>query len=181
MLIPNTRLFAAGDVLTGTMLNQTVSSMGNFMLGKPIAFMYGATTQSIATGGALVTWDAEIIDRDNGHSTTVNTDRYTATTPGYYRVNASLYFAASTAGSIRQAIIYKNGAAVTGGTAGVRYTAAAVPNGALIVQSPTLLVYLNGTTDYVQIYANQDTGAALNVHNVTLTATSSFIVEWVSL
>lgn len=181
MLVPNTRLFAAGDILTGAMLNQTVTSVSNFILGKPIASLYNTTPTSIATGGALVLWTTETVDRDNGHSTTTNTDRYTAATPGWYRVNATIYFAASTAGSIRQANIYKNGAVVTGGTGGVRYTAAAVPNGAIIVNSPTVLVYLNGTTDYVQVYANQDSGAGLNIHNATAGATSSFVIEWVSL
>ena len=181
MLIPNTRLFAAGDVLTGAMMNQTVTSLGNFMLGKPIAFLTRTTTQSIATGGALALWTSEVVDRDNGHSNTTNTDRYTAATPGWYRVTSTIYFAASTAGSIRQVLIYKNGAVVTGGTGGVRYTAAAVPNGAILTSSPTVFVYLNGTTDYVQVYANQDTGAALNIHNATAGATSSFVIEWMSL
>lgn len=173
MLVPTTRLFQAGEQLTGSMLNQTVTSLGNFMLGKPIAFLYQTTAMSVTTTNTAIKFEAETVDRDGGHSTTSNTSRYTAKTPGYYKVSGVVVYDNPGAQMV-SALVGKNGSIVAGGETRVlgqsNYQA---------VSSPAVLVYLNGTTDYVEIYGRVATTATNTVYSSPLS--SSMTVEWVSL
>lgn len=181
MIVPTTRLFAAGDILTGAMVNQTVTSLGNFLLGKPVCALYSSVAQTPFVSGtaSAITFDTEIVDRDNGHSLSVNTSRYTAATAGYYRVSGSVHFASSVLGSYRLAYIGKNGTAVAGSGSMMRWTAGVVATGALTVTTVPTLVYMNGTTDYVELFGQQDTTAGTSA--AAADRASGMTVEWVSL
>ena len=179
MLVPNTRLFAAGEVLSGAILNQTVTSLGNFLLGKPIASLYQTTTvTSVGTTATVIGFDAETIDRDGGHSTSTQNSRYTAQTPGWYRVSGTVVFDTST-NLVWTVYLTKNGSAnpVTGSYNRLRLGASA--GGGLSVPMSTTLVYLNGSTDYVELTAVVGTIAV----NTAISAgnTSNMSLEWVSL
>jgi hypothetical protein len=109
MLVPSTRLFQAGEVETGAYLNSAVTNLGNFMLGKPIAQMRQTVAQTFTNStAAAVTFTTEDVDRDNGHSNSVNTSRYTAQTAGWYRISGATSFASNTTG-VRAAYWYLNG------------------------------------------------------------------------
>ena len=98
-----------------------------------------------------VTWtkilyDTELFDTNNNFASS----RFTPTVAGYYQINGNGRFSNAVAGSTLYFGIYKNG---------VQYTlvgsgAASTPRA---IQAATLM-YMNGTTDYVEFWAYQNSG-----------------------
>jgi hypothetical protein len=73
--------------------------------------------------------------------------RFTPTVAGYYQINASVYVTA--APQFLRADIYKNGSQVAGGVHTNQQT---------YLSNVSDLIYMNGTTDYVELYATQASG-----------------------
>ena len=84
----------------------------------------------------------------------VSTGRFRPTVAGYYQVNAALR-QASPSGGQWAAVLYKNGAAYKGGT-DLGFPGAGNAQGVL-----SALVYLNGSTDYIEIFAFSDVGGMI--------------------
>lgn len=174
MIVPSTRIFTAGEVETGAYLNSAVTNLGNFMLGRPIAALRQTVAQTFTTGvGSTITFDTEDIDRDNGHSLTTNTDRYTAQTAGWYWVSGSVSFVGNATGT-RSAALYKNGTILN--TSQNRVFVNAATN-ALVPTSALVYLALN---DYITIQGNQNSGGNLN-SVVTAGTQSCLQLVWVSL
>lgn len=156
MLVPSTRLFQAGEITTGAYLNSGVSNLGNFLMARPITVLTTNAVQSIPTSAyTAIQFQVETLDRDNAHSTTTNTDRFTAQTAGWYQFSGVIAFAANAAGYRRLYWQCSNG-----GMAGAFHQT----SGLNIVQgipATTVVHYLN-VGDYVTLSGWQDTGAALN-------------------
>ena len=74
--------------------------------------------------------------------------RFTPNVAGYYQINGSIYVLSTGTTHSAIAIIYKNGSAYQGGS--FQGTSAPGVNAAGLVSS---VVYFNGTTDYVELYA----------------------------
>lgn len=176
MIIPSTRLFTAGEIETGSFLNSSITNLGNFLLGKPVAVLRQATAQSLAVSGTnyTLTFDTEDVDRDNGHSISTNTSRYTAQTAGYYFVAGQASFAGNVTGS-RIARLSVNGTLVN---YGAKITSSTLNTNACILPVESLLYLSVG--DYVEISVNQTSGAALNTF-VTAPYQSFMSIIWVSV
>lgn len=80
--------------------------------------------------------------------------RFTPNIAGYYQVNGVINFSANATG-FRFIHIYKNGSAFKAGqntvSGSVNFTQINV----------SALIYLNGSTDYIEMYANQNSGSNL--------------------
>lgn len=160
MIIPSTRLFKAGEIETGSYLNSSITNLGNFLLGKPVFLAWQSTVQSIPNNAYTpVTFTSETVDRDNGHSVTTNTSRYTAQTAGYYLFNGQIQYASNVTGS-RRALWQVNGTTPVGG-GGFFTTSSTLVAGTASVVAPPFLYYL-AVGDYVELNAFQNSGAALN-------------------
>lgn len=102
--------------------------------------------QSVSQGIPSTTWtkvqlQSEEFDTDNAFDSTTNY-RFQPTVPGYYQVNCGIGVA--TAGSQVVCAVYKNGSA---------YKIGAIPNGPVAFGNiVSALVYLNGSTDYIEFY-----------------------------
>lgn len=104
------------------------------------------STDATAAGGVytVIPFNAEIFDTNNELDTTSNKGRFTATKSGYFFVHASV-FTASTMQVGSQITLFKNGVRV------------AIANGFKDgtetgrMQSLTEFVFMNGTTDYIDI------------------------------
>jgi hypothetical protein len=118
------------------------------------AYASGATSLNNATF-TKITIDAEEFDTNNNFASS----RFTPIVAGYYQINAQTSWGATATASDLITTIYKNGARYKDGT-NQRST-----NGPYGVVS--ILVYLNGSTDYVELYGYQNTGALLNVNGGT--------------
>lgn len=95
------------------------------------------------------------------HSTTVNNTRIIPNKPGFYLFSVMVTFAPNTTG-FRTCSIGKNG--VRQGPENGIYNSAALPVGAnaTLPMAHTIL-QMNGTTDYAECFAFQNSGGALNV------------------
>lgn len=161
MIIPSTRLFTAGEIETGSFLNSSITNLGNFLLGKPVFLAWQSVVQSIPNNAYTpVTFTSETVDRDNGHSVSALTSRYTAQTAGYYLFNGQIQYAANVTGT-RRALWHINGAIPSGSGGGFFSTASTLTATTASVVAPPFLTYL-AVGDYVELNAFQNSGAALN-------------------
>ena len=133
---------------SGTYTQTVPNATGTVMVsGNMPAFSGGMSTSStISTSN---TWtkmpcDYKFFDTANCFDITTNKGRFTPTVAGYYQLNAS----AQPNNSISRVgiAIYKNGSAYAYGTDSSTSTGV---NGV----GMSVLLYLNGSTDYVECYA----------------------------
>lgn len=114
------------------------------------------------------------------HSTTVNSTRIIPPTPGIYVCKASTAFAINTSG-FRAHTIGKNG--VRQAPEQGIYNSAALPSGGTGCPLPIVEVELtaNGTTDYFELFAYQNSGGVLNAlgdGSSTTTMNTVFTVKY---
>lgn len=155
--IPAPITWVTGQVVTAAQLNSNIRDAINFLISPPLFVgRQASATQSTTSGSwTSILLDTEEIDRDNGHSTTTNTSRYTAQTGGYYNVNAIVAWNSNSTGA-RATRLAVNGSAVAGRA--VAWQAAASLITASEISAP---VFLN-VGDYVEMQGNQVSGGALS-------------------
>lgn len=124
--------------------------------GNMPAFSATAASGTSLSAGAWtkVTYDSEEFDTNNNFASS----RFTPTVAGYYQINAMIYWNTSTANE-RVAGIYKNGALFK--------TGQDILNIGNICSGVTALIYLNGSTDYVEIYGYTGTSITTGISTNT--------------
>lgn len=142
---------AVGDEVDADLLNNLQNRTN-----KTLCVVRKSTITSVANGGAVLTWDTEDADSHNIHSTVTNTSRITPNIEGWYRITATVHWSNSSASGRRGIAIYTNGGTarygqiIPGSTAGT------------ISTTVTRTLYANGSTDYFEVFAYQDSGGAYN-------------------
>lgn len=121
------------------------------------------TGQSVANNGANLTWNTEDLDTYNWHDPSTNPSRITPTIAGWYNVKGTVHLAGSATSHRRAAAVRLNGGTLYYGN----LTSATI--NATQGNSVEHDLFLNGTTDYVEIFAYQNSGAALAVADTTST------------
>jgi hypothetical protein len=133
--------------------NVTQAKLGTNVAGNGPAFSaYIGTTQSITTSvWTKAQFNTESFDTNNNYDTT--NYRFTPTVAGYYLVNYTLAFISGAATGL-YAGIYKNG---------VRTRYVVAYSGANYLDdwniSGSNLIYMNGTTDYIECWGLQVSGS----------------------
>jgi hypothetical protein len=124
----------------------TVITTGSTFAGTGPAFSATMSTGQTITSSTFtkINFNTEAWDTNSNYDT--STYRFTPTVAGYYQVNCSIDAGASTLATRVLANIYKNGSAYRFGTnlgtsAGDSFSSIC-----------TSLVYMNGTTDYIECY-----------------------------
>jgi len=133
---------------TGTILTtaSTIAGTGPTFSAIPS----GTTSVSNATF-TKVAYATEEFDTNSNYDTT--TSRFTPTVAGYYLISASInYSGASLGGNNSLLAIYKNGSWFKTGS-----------GGSLSYYQTSALIYMNGSTDYLEVYAYQSSGSSLTV------------------
>lgn len=133
-----------GNLVTVPSVTGTAMVSGNM----PAFSAYSNANQSISSiTFTKISLQVEEFDTANAFDSTTNY-RFTPLVAGYYQINGGIQFTATICRS-GIALIYKNGSAYKQGT----YMPQATTTDAT-VQSPTVssIVYLNGSTDYVELY-----------------------------
>lgn len=130
---------------------------------NPIAHLYQTSggTQSIANSTpTAISFNAQIVDDLNGHQNSPNPTRYTPSVSGYYKAWGLIAYPASGAFDIL-AQFRKNGAVVVGAApyGGTRTASSGFI--AMTAQSQATFS-MNGTTDYLELWTNQNSGGALS-------------------
>ena len=142
----------------------TVMVSGNM----PAFSAYGNTNQIVSSSTwTKVQLNAKYFDTANAFDAVTNY-RFQPTVAGYYQITGnSGNYSTSSALTTAQTSIYKNGAQL--------YTTAAVTSSTVTLNTPVSgLVYLNGTTDYVELYGYVTASAG------ALFATSSFTTMYMT-
>jgi hypothetical protein len=127
----------------------TIITTGSTFAGTGPAFSaYNTGSQSISSATATkVVLQNENFDTASCFDNVTNY-RFTPNVAGYYQINGSVYINSTGTTAATVAIIYKNGSAYQGGS--FQNTSTPENNAAGLVSS---VVYFNGTTDYVELYA----------------------------
>lgn len=151
----STPLFFAGDQVAATDLNAIDLRQAPACVVKAS----GTPTVSIPTGGGPVAMNTDVLDALNWHDPATNNTRITPTIPGFYDIVGNAQLAGGTGGTNprRWAAIRVNGTTQYFGTV-IPASAGAVNLGMQVVVP---LLQLNGTTDYVELMAGQDSGSAI--------------------
>jgi len=151
-----------------------LTTPGMSLFAPPYLWAYQTAIQTLtSTVAAAIGMGGELADTAAGHSTGLNPSRYTPPIPGRYDCDGGVLFAGSTAGD-RSANFRVNGAQVEGAP----YGSAGALNGAGFVAGYVTCaasVFLNGTTDYVELWAVQNVGGNLD------TFSSGFNKSWMRI
>jgi hypothetical protein len=141
---------AGTNTITLPAATGTVMVSGN----QPAFSANTITAQSFATNTfTKVQYNVELFDTNSNYDPTTNY-RFTPTVAGYYQINGNVGFVGSTLGYSMIAI-HKNGSLYTYGSGIINNTTV----GGLCTASS--LLYCNGSTDYIEIFAWQSSGGAL--------------------
>jgi hypothetical protein len=154
-LVPAPRTWSVNDLATGALLNTNIRDALNFLLLPVVAAMRQTVAQSLANNTTTgVNMDTEDVDRDVGHSTSVNTSRYTSQTAGYYVVIGMGSAVGNAAGRVEVGVRV-NGTTVYAFAAESNSTTSAPHQ--CVVAMPFLAV-----GDYVELTLFQNSGGAIN-------------------
>lgn len=147
------------------------AGLGTNVAGNGPAFSATpTTTQSVTTATyTKVNLGTENFDTNSNFDSTTNY-RFTPTVAGYYQLNGSIYPVSTNSANYIWSFIYKTGAIyASGSSAG----AASTQDGISVVST---LVYLNGSTDYVELYCYV-TGTSPVIQNSLATQFSGFLAR----
>jgi hypothetical protein len=140
-------------VTTGSTAGVSQAMLAAGVAGNGPAFSaYASGTQTGLTNNAYtkVLFDTEEFDTNSNFASS----RFTPTVAGYYQINGAVTSPVTTSTQGLTTVIHKNGSLYKTGAAskasGSMYPCSLVGS----------IVYLNGSTDYVEIYAYGDMGAA---------------------
>ena len=129
-----------------------ISVNGKQAVNGPAFSAYVSNAQVVGAGVfTKVMFRTKEFDTANCFDST-GTGRFKPNVAGYYQVNAALKQVAPSGGQWA-ALLYKNGAAIKGGT-DLGFPGAGNGQGVL-----SALVYLNGATDYIELFAISDVGS----------------------
>ena len=150
---------------------QNVAFAKGFTVGAtaaPAFYAYSNSSQSIANATfTKIQYNVESFDTNSNYDSTTNY-RFTPTVAGYYQINARIQFgAAATAAAEAFISIYKNAGEYA------RLPSGPVPVSGVPSPGGSVLVYLNGTTDYVEAYVYQNRGGSYST-DVTVASLSFF-------
>jgi len=160
--VPTAPDLSDGLLLT-SMLNDYVLELANFLRSPPAAMMRQTVAQSIVTATfTSLTMDTEEYDvfpsgGAKGHSTSVNTSRYTAVHPGYYNAVGVTSWAFNGTGA-RGGRWTLNGVALNASVCLVQAVSATQGTGVTIVG---VRPYLS-VGDYLELQGFQASGGNLN-------------------
>jgi hypothetical protein len=128
----------------------TLGTYGNI----PTFSTYGTTLQTVSGQTyTKVNFNIESFDTNNNYDTT--NARFLPTVAGYYNISSCVYYTSNSSGYGR-ITLFKNGSRWTQGTM-MPFTTV---TGILLLLNTT--IYLNGSTDYVEIYMWQSTGSSMS-------------------
>ena len=132
----------AAPAVSGTNTATLPAATGTVMVsGNMPAFSAWCSTAQALTQNAYTKIAIDTKEFDTASCFNTSTYRFTPNVAGYYQVNANYN---CTASGVTLALIYKNGSSIK---SGANSSATAVTGG-----SVSALMYLNGSTDYIEFY-----------------------------
>jgi len=142
------------DIMTVDAAGKVTFPQGPVQSG-PAFSAYDSAVTSIASGSSVkLNYRTETFDTDNCYDAA--NSRFTPNVAGYYQVTVCAAISGSATG-VGRAAVAKNGTVVAKGSTS--------PNnaGTGLFSVASTLVYCNGSTDYIEAFGFQNSGAALGV------------------
>jgi hypothetical protein len=128
---------------------------GNVVTDAPAFFANLTSDQTLTTGTwSKITFDEERFDVTNDFDNSTNY-RFTPSVAGYYQISVGVRCFA-TSMRIYATRVYKNGTSFGGFDSNNSYGAAINSNTPYLTASSSGLIYCNGSTDYLEVYARVD-------------------------
>lgn len=125
----------------------------NMQAGGPVFSAYATATLSLATNTfTKLPYSVEEFDSANCYDNATNF-RFTPNVAGYYQINAAAYLAGAAYSILT---IYKNGVEFKRGIQGAAVNSP-------LMSTVSALIYMNGSTDYLEIYGFQNSGITATV------------------
>lgn len=119
--------------------------------GPAFSAYKSGSSQSVSTGTfTKITFESEEFDTNDNFASS----RFTPTVAGYYQINWLVNLASGSGSYEVVSSLYKNGTA---------YKTGLDTNSSQYGLGGSVLCYLNGSTDYVEIYLYQGSGSSINV------------------
>lgn len=147
--------FAQAPVLPAASIPQAALAAGVAGNG-PAFFAYQSSVQSLTGGSSIkIQLQTEIFDTNSNFDNATNY-RFTPTVSGYYQISGAVMLATTTITIGIQSSLFKNGSLYIAGSQN-QATAAAYPQ-----SNFSVLVYFNGSTDYVELYGYTNTTTNTN-------------------
>ena len=142
----------SNGVTVATINSSGLSMNSGTLAGNGPAFSAYLSSNQSVTGGVStkVAFDVEQFDTNSNYDNTTNY-RFTPSVEGYYQVNVSLLVDLAGRGFVR---LYKNGN-IELNMGDIDSTDTRVVNG-------SALVYMNGSTDYLEVYGFRGTTGNIN-------------------
>lgn len=160
-----TTVTASGAALTfaGATVPVTVNSVAADV--KRVC-AYTTTTQSMAAStDTPCSFTLELYDTDSFHNNATNNSRFVAPTAGVYAIAYSITFASGTATNEARTHLVVNGASASSNEWPALHRQNLDASAVTTINGATVR-YLSAS-DYVEVYAHQDTSGALNVGSAT--------------
>jgi hypothetical protein len=151
----------------GDITGLAVGALPSNVIGAdtPAFSAYQSSAQSALTSNTWtkILFQTEEFDTNSNYDT--STSSFTPTVAGYYQIDAAVMWPATTTFSgIR---IYKNGSFAKMG----QWSGSASAGNAII----SALIYMNGTTDYLEIYGNTQTSQSTTATQTEVYFQASFM------
>jgi hypothetical protein len=137
---------------SGFLTNQTLTEVVGT---DAAAFVAKNAVQAIASATLTkITFAAPSVQNDPQSWWNAANNRYIPTIPGYYQVSLLTTYASPQAGTYENQI-FKNGSVIS--------NALANPTSGYVSLTPSIVVYMNGSTDYLEAFTYQASGSAQNL------------------
>lgn len=152
---------APGDKNSATAFDAGVRDVLNWLMtGYPRVHAYSAAGVAVpnSSGGTLITFDSEIYDTDNMHSTVSNTGRVTFTTAGLYRISIQISMPTATYSTLDMYTKLNANGVIGGGTTIKQnfYNVAAAATGNCFFNFTRFF----NAGDYIEQFIDQTSGAS---------------------
>lgn len=161
MAAPVPSTFYAGQRWRAADVNAQIRDNLNWAMAAKVCRVQRAGSQAIASGGDgdAILFTTEDFDPYGWHNNSVYPNLIVPNIAGYYQIHASLEFVANATGH-RRAIISAH--SFGAGPYWMASTSAVGHASIRPMLAVSTVVYLNGSDDYVQLIAYQDSGSNLN-------------------
>lgn len=156
-------------------MQERLSDMANFLLNPPMVRLRKTTIQNISTSTVTaVSWDlVEVENYEMWNSVTPT--RLTPSVPGWYIGSCGISFLVNTTG-YREMDVRKNN---SGTDRVLRIKNDPNASGGLcIMRGNTFLEQFNGTTDYIEVTAWQNSGSTVSLSTDTVERQPDLSLRW---
>lgn len=162
------------EIPSSVLMQARLSNMANFLLNPPMVRLRKTTAQSIPNNShTAVSWDLVEVENYNMWDSTAPT-KVTPSVPGWYLGSAGISFLANTTG-------YREMDARVNGIAQIRIKLDPNANGGIMVmRGNTFLSPFNGTTDFCEVTAFQNSGGSLGVSVDIIERQPDLSMRWVA-